>query len=73
MTDRRPSVINGALARFRIQELTSLTENRVSLAPQDAFVVVTTRKPLLRDLISDAEMFCQPLNVALSYLDALIN
>ena len=73
MTDRWPRVINGALARFRIQELTSLAENRVGLATQHPFVVVTTRKPLLRDLISDAKMFGQPLHIAFSYLDALIN
>ena len=67
-----PSMVNATAARFGIDELASLSKQRILLTSQHSFLLINLRVTVCRDFYSDAEVFGEPTNITWLYLNSLV-
>src|SRR5262249_55505886 len=72
-TDPRARIINRALPRLRIQELTGFAEDRVSLLAQDALSLVGLGESRQRGLSLNLKMPGNAFDITSINLDPLVN
>src|ERR1051326_4056327 len=69
----RPRVVRLAAARFEIEKVAGASEHRVGLSAEHAPLTLRLRVAALRRLVVNAEMLCEPLDVASFDIDYVVN